>query len=535
MSADALIGLLPDLVMLMRRDGRILAAGGGHAVAELRPAPADGEGAASGWSEATRTLITQLVRRSISQRSTVEARLHEAGRAYDVRATAQGPDRALVVVRRLMAEAHEDAADSTGERPRPQLDRRGFMRRVKEAVTLASLQEKSLAVAVLHIEGIADIAQIIAARVSEQVLGAAILRLSAFEGLGLDAGPVWHLGQLGENALALLIESDDRVAIEACVAQICDRLREPVTLGDAEFRLTIYSGVGILGLDASSPRLLLDHARAASAEARRAATSDVRFFSDTVELRSLARLDMARELRDAITNRQIGIRYVGRHDLRTGRVVAWVSYLKWDHPLRGEIRPAEFLRIAASTGLSVPLSRAALEMFCADFAKRRWDADARVSFGALRDHVFHEDFLADIDAVLRDGKVPAERLELRISEKAFVACDPTTVRPLRKKGVQLVVDEVGRDMGSLASLARAPLWGLQLDRSWTTAIRSDDVAQLVCRAGLSVANALGFAPIATGVDSAAQRDALLEIGFRYGLGDLYAASAPQNITVALQA
>jgi EAL domain-containing protein (putative c-di-GMP-specific phosphodiesterase class I) len=101
--------------------------------------------------------------------------------------------------------------------------------------------------------------------------------------------------------------------------------------------------------------------------------------------------------------------------------------------------------------------------------------------------------------------------------------------------VQLVVDEVGRDMGSLASLARAPLWGLQLDRSWTTAIRSDDVAQLVCRAGLSVANALGFAPIATGVDSTAQRDALLEIGFRYGLGDLYAAGVPQNITAALQA
>src|SRR6185436_16876823 len=99
MSADALIGLLPDLVMLMRRDGRILAACGGHAVAELRPAPADGEGAAPGWSEATRTLITQLVRRSISQRSTVEARLHEAGRAYDIRATAQGPDRAVVVVR----------------------------------------------------------------------------------------------------------------------------------------------------------------------------------------------------------------------------------------------------------------------------------------------------------------------------------------------------------------------------------------------------------------------------------------------------
>ncbi len=534
MSADALIGLVPDLVMLMRRDGRIVASGGGQGLPELRPAS---ESLEPGWSEPTRTLLTQLVRRSISQRSTIEARFHEAGRHYEVRATAQGPDRSVVVIRRVLVDASEDAAEHTGERPRPQLDRRGFMRRLKEAVTLASLQERSLAVAVLHIEGITDIAQIIATRISEQVLNAAILRLSAFEGLGLDAGPAWHLGQISEDALALMIQSDDRAAVERCVSQICERLREPVSIADAEFRLTIYSGVAILGIDASSPRLLVDHARAAASEARRLASAEVRFYSDTVQLRSLARLDVARELRDAISNREIGVRFVSRHDLRTGRVVAWVGYMRWQHRLRGEIRPAEFLRMAESTGLAVALSRSVLESFCNEFARLspHWEPDVRVSFGALRDHVFHEDFAADLDAVLREGRVPADRLELRISENAFIACDPTTVRPLRKKGVQLVVDEVGRDMGSLASLARAPLWGLQLDRAWTTAIRSDDVARLVCRAGLSVANALGFAPIATGVDSAAQRDALLEIGFRYGIGDLYAAPVSPNITAALPA
>jgi predicted signal transduction protein with EAL and GGDEF domain len=536
MPADALIGQLPDLVMLMRRDGKLMALGGGQAMPELRSAAGE-VGAVPGWSDATRTLITQLVRRSISLRATTEARFHELGRAYDVRATAQGPDRAIVVIRGVLSDSAEDSADATGERPRPQLDRRGFMRRLKESVTLATLQEKSLAVAVIHIDGISDIAQIIATRVSEQVLGTAMQRLSAFDGLGLDGGPSWHIGQLGENTLALVIDSDDRTIIESCVARLCAQLQEPVTVGDAEFRLTVYSGVGVLGLDAGSPRLLLDHARAAAAEARRSAASGVFFFSDTIKLRSLARLDMARELRDAIENRQIGIRYVGRHDLRTGRVVAWVGYLRWEHPLRGEIRPAEFLRVAESTGLAVALSRAALQAFRADFPRfaATSDADVRLSFGALRDHVFHEDFLADMHTLLEEGGVPAERLELRIAEKVFIACDPVSVRPLRKKGVQLVVDEVGRDMGSLASLARAPLSGLQLDRGWTTAIRSDDVAQLVCRAGLSVANALGFAPIATGVDSAAQRDALLEIGFRYGIGDLYAAAGSQNITAAIPA
>jgi EAL domain-containing protein (putative c-di-GMP-specific phosphodiesterase class I) len=538
MPADALIGLLPDLVVLMRRDGHVLAMGGGHGVPDLRPAgDAAGEGAELPWSDATRTLLMQLVRRSISLRTTADARFHELGRLYEARATALGPDRAVALIRAVHAETPEDTPDTTGDRPRPELDRRGFMRRLKESVTLASLQEKSLAVAVLHIDGISDIAQIIATSVSEQVLSAAILRLSAFDGLGLEAGPAWQLGQLGENTLALVIESDDRAEIEACVSQVGVKLREPVAIGDAEFRLTIYSGVGILGLDASSPRLLLEHARAAAAEARRAASADVYFFSDTIKLRSLARMDMARELREAIANREIGFRYVGRHDLRTGRVVAWIGYLRWEHRLRGEIRPAEFLRVAESTGLAVPLSRAVIQAFGEDFVRLspKWEPDVRISFGALRDHVFHEDFLSDMERLLDEGAVPADRLELRIAEKTFVACDPTPCRALRKRGAQLVVDEVGRDMGSLASLARAPLWGLQLDRTWTTAIRADEVARLVCRAGLSVANALGFAPIASGVDSLAQRDALLEIGFRYGTGDLYAASVADNISAATPA
>ena len=87
--------------------------------------------------------------------------------------------------------------------------------------------------------------------------------------------------------------------------------------------------------------------------------------------------------------------------------------------------------------------------------------------------------------------------------------------------MRLVVDEVARGMGSLDLLARAPIWGLQLDRSWVTALRSDAVARKVCRAGIGLAAALGLTPIATGVDDAQQRDALLALGCRHGSGDLF--------------
>jgi EAL domain-containing protein (putative c-di-GMP-specific phosphodiesterase class I) len=287
--------------------------------------------------------------------------------------------------------------------------------------------------------------------------------------------------------------------------------------------------VAVLGQDATSPKILLDHARAAATEAQRSESAKVSFFTDTMKLRSLARLDIARELRDAIANRDIRLRYVGRHDLETGRLVSWVGYLRWIHPIRGEVRPVEFLRVAESTGLATALSRAVLSCLQQDFTAlaSQWDADVRISFGALRHHILHDDFAADIVRFLAEGSVPAHRLELRIAEKTFVARDAAVLKDLRQLGVQLVVDEVGRGLGSIDALARAPIWGLQLDRAWVTALRADaEVAPKVCRAGISMARALGLTPIATGVDAQEQREQLLALGCRHGSGDIFQDAVP---------
>jgi EAL domain-containing protein (putative c-di-GMP-specific phosphodiesterase class I) len=216
--------------------------------------------------------------------------------------------------------------------------------------------------------------------------------------------------------------------------------------------------------------------------------------------------------------------------LRSGRRVAWVGYLRWRHPLRGEIRPAQFLRIAQTTGLATSLSRSVLAQLPRDFAalSSRSEEDVRISLGALREHVLHEDFVADLQALLADAAIPPERLELRIAEKVFVARDCAEFRSLQRRGVQFVVDEVGRDAGSVAALARAPLWGLQLDRAWVGAVRSDELARKVCRAEIAMAQALSLTPIATGVDDAQQRDALLQLGCRHGSGDLYGDVEPET-------
>jgi predicted signal transduction protein with EAL and GGDEF domain len=528
MSTDSLLEQLPDLVLLVRRDGLVVAHSGGHGVGDLKPAQdASGKSIESLWPREAAVLLVQLVRKCIAQRTATELKFRHAGGEFEVRVSPQGPDRALCVVRPVLGAAQDPGLESSDERPRPQLDRRGFLQRFKESTALAALREKPIAVAVLHLDGIADIAQVIAPRISEQIMSTVILRLPAQD----EGEPSWYLGQLSDSLLAVVLETADRDVIDRCIARLCASLRQPVAVGDAQFHLTAYAGVAILGQDASTPKLLLDHARSAASEARRSGASAVCFFTDTLKLRSLARLDIARELHEAIESCDICFRYVGRHDLVTGRLVAWVGYLRWLHPLRGEIRPSEFLRVAEITGLAAALSRAVLTRLQQDFRElsAKSEGDVRISFGALRHHVLHDNFSRDIERFLVEGAVPAERLELRISEKTLIARDPADFLGLRERGVRLVVDEVGRGLGSLDWLARTPIWGLQLDRAWTTAIRRDPVALKVCRAGVAVATALGMTPIATGVDDEEQRAALLALGCRHGTGDLYQDAAPDII------
>jgi EAL domain-containing protein (putative c-di-GMP-specific phosphodiesterase class I)/GGDEF domain-containing protein len=526
MASQSLTDALPDLTVLMRRDGTILDHMGGRGVAALAlPTHAAGERLETFWPESAAATVKQLVRRAIAARKPMEASFNHANVAYEARVSAQGPDRAICTLRAALASAaSDDPLASTGEVLLPRLDRRGFLRRFQETLSLAALQEKAAAVAVIHLEGIVDIARGIDTKVSEQVLSAAILRIP-WNTSAAGGESWWYLGQLNETSLALVMEESDRDAIETLVSEVCASLREPVAMGDAEFHVTPYAGVAILGQDATSPKSLLDHARSASAEARRSGSRQPFFFSDTLRLRSLARLDIAREMRDAIENRDIRLRYVGRHDLATGRLVAQVGYLQWLHPLRGEVRPAEFLSVAESTGLATILSRVVMQGLRDDFsaAISQLDTDAKISFGPLRHHLLQDDFVSDIGRFLADGAVPAARFELRISERTFVALNPSVWESLRNFGIQIVIDEMGRGLGSLDRLARAPIYGVQLDRGWVTALAlsNNEVAFKVCRAGISAATALGLTPIATGVDDEEQRRALLELGCWQGSGDLY--------------
>ncbi len=510
----------PDLVLAVRRDGTLLAFTGGRRVPALVPhSQAIDQPMDSLWPAEAATVLKQLCRKAIASRGTAEACFHSNGKDYEARVFAEGPDRALCVVRARSPQQSQESQDAVSA-PHATLDRRGFLNHFQQALAIAALREVQAALIVVDVEGIEDIADI-DGRVAQDVFEAALLRLRDAPRLS----DIKHsdIGPLNESQLCMVVETADRLAIEEFVSRLQANLRQPVHLHGNAWHLSCFAGVSLLGRDASAPKELVDQARIAAGEARRAAAVRPQFFSDTMKLNSVARLDVARELHDAVRAHVLSMRYVGRHDLLSGRLDAVTAYVTWPHPLRGEVSPKEFLGVAESTGMAAPLSREMLLMLRRDIARltAQLDVSVRFSYGPLRHHLLHDDFVADIDQFLRDSALPAERLEIRIAERTFVAIAPTTIEKLAQRGMRIVIDEVGRSMGSFSRLASLPLWGLQLDRSFVEDLQGEGTALRLCRAGIAAASALGLSSIATGVDDDAKRQVLMASGCRFGTGDLY--------------
>lgn len=527
MTVEALISAVPDLVAFIRRDGIILNHLGGRALGALGQAPdIDGQHVEAVWPPQVASLVLQLMRRALRSRSNTTARFVEQGSEYEARVGADGPDRVLCVLRNLTAEDPAARGGRTAEHESAGLARRGFLSRFKQAVADATLRDSPLAVCVIHLEGLTDIARTIDFNISEQ-LATTLLRRLPQPGAGSGAGQMgWYLGQLADGVIAAVVTgSTERDAITDVVTALCNSLQQPVSIGDAEFCLTPHAGVAILGADASAANPLLEHARAAALESRRAQGPGIHFYSDTLRLRSLARLDVAHELREAVASREVRLRYVGRHELVSGRLTGVVAYLTWLHPLRGPVRPAEFIPIAEHTGLAPVLSRAVLSQLQDDWEllRGRVGGGVRISFSALRHHLAGDTFAQDIGALFKSGCLTPEQLELRISERTLprvTGCEKTLGR-LARAGVRLVIDEVGAGASSLASLARFPIHALQLDRSCVVAADEHLAALKVCRATIALARALELTPIATGVDDEQRRGQLAALGCEEGLGDLY--------------
>ncbi|SHI68471.1 diguanylate cyclase (GGDEF) domain-containing protein [Roseomonas rosea] len=355
------------------------------------------------------------------------------------------------------------------------------------------------------------------------------LLIAAADRIRLCLRPGDMIARLGGDEFAALI---DGAASATAVAQLAERVACEV---GAEYRIDgqavsvgVSIGIALAPRDGGSADLLLRHADMALYEAKGAGRGTHRFFDWSMSSRLQARRDMEAELRVALAREELELFYQPQMAI-DGGVLGFEALVRWWHPERGLVSPAEFIPVAEDCDLILPLGEWVLRTACAEAAA--WPEPVRVGVNLSAAQFAGRDMYASVAAALRYSGLPAERLELEITE-AIVLKDSqevvSTLRRIRALGVRVALDDFGTGYSSIAYLRSFPLDKIKIDRSFVRDLAHSDSAAAIVRAISTLGATLGLTLNAEGVETEAQLEQLRQLGCSEVQGFLFSALRPSR-------
>jgi diguanylate cyclase (GGDEF)-like protein/PAS domain S-box-containing protein len=316
-------------------------------------------------------------------------------------------------------------------------------------------------------------------------------------------------------------------------------IAEPLVVDGRELNIAVSIGIAF-GCDASVDRdELLRHADIALYRAKAKGKNRYDVFDETMHDAVLKRIELDADLRHAIDREEFVLYYQPTISLETGAILGVEALIRWQHPERGLVSPAEFIPIAEETGLILPLGDWILRTACRQGA--RWLAASRglarftLSVNLSSRQFAQPGLVQQIAAVLEETGFPAECLALEITETDAMGDAESTVhrlRELKALGVQLAVDDFGTGYSSLAYLKRFPVDVLKIDRSFVSGIETDAVDMAIVTATVSLARALGLRVVAEGVETPDQLARLRDVDCDGAQGYLFARPLPADDVTA---
>ena len=331
------------------------------------------------------------------------------------------------------------------------------------------------------------------------------------------------VARLGGDEFAVLLPRGSAELAEAFAARIHEALEQPFELGGFSLEVAASVGIAVFGEHGEDADALLQHADVAMYLAK-GAHAGTAVYSAEQDTNDAERLALAGELRRAIEQEELVVHYQPKADLQTGRIVGVEALVRWIHPERGFIPPDAFIPIAERTGLIKPLSRYVLRTAidqCAAWAAEGLDLHVAVNL-TIPDLLDLE--LPDrIAAMLADARVPADRLELEVTESTILA-DPFRVRHvidrLNELGIGFAIDDFGTGYSSLAYLKQLPVQTIKIDRSFVMDMIESESDAAIVRSTIDLARNLGLRVVAEGVETEAMWDKLREQGATLAQGYL---------------
>ena len=313
----------------------------------------------------------------------------------------------------------------------------------------------------------------------------------------------------GDEFVVMLDKISDRHQVAVIARKILAALMSPIELAGHECSTTGSIGIAVFPDNGNDALMLTKNADIAMYLAKEEGKNDFRFFSSEIKTPPIERLMLEADLRHALKLDQFTLHYQPKHDAQTGQITGLEALLRWAHPELGDVPPMQFISLAEETGLIIPIGLWVLETACAQNMAWQRDGLPAISMAVnLSPRQFlDENLLRDIDEVLRSTGMPAQLLQLEITESMVMQNVDRAIKLLdqiQSRGVRLAIDDFGTGYSSMSLMKQFPIDTIKIDRSFVHDLENSSADRAIAKAIISMGKALGLSVVAEGVETAEQ-------------------------------
>ena len=387
-------------------------------------------------------------------------------------------------------------------------DRRMFRQRLAERLTALKRDQQPFAVLCVDLDRFKAINDTLGHPVGDALLRKVGERLSK---AAREGDVVARLG--GDEFAVILTGADQPQAAEALAARLVDLIGRTYLVDGHMLNIGASIGIAVAPGDGEDADALLKHADLALYRAKADGRGVFRFFEAGMDARMQARRSLEIDLRKALALKEFQLAYQPQVRSSDGAVVGFEALLRWTHPERGSVSPADFIPLAEEIGLITPIGEWVLRTACADAAT--WPEAISLAVNVSPVQFRGAKLIDTVTSALARSGLPSHRLELEITEGALLDNTDTVLKVLnnlRELGVRISMDDFGTGYSSLSYLQKFPFTKIKIDQSFVHSMQDSPDCHAIVRAVVALGSSLGMKTTAEGVETEAQRERICAEG-----------------------
>ena len=373
--------------------------------------------------------------------------------------------------------------------------------RLSQAIVSAPRHSNIVAVLFLDLDGFKHINDSLGHSIGDKLLQSIARRL-----VGCVRGSDTVSRQGGDEFIVLLSELAQSEDAAVSAGRVLQALAEAHSIDRHDLHITASIGVSVYPDDGPDAETLVKNADTAMYQAKENGRQSYQFFKPVMNVRAVERQSIEEHLRRALERQEFALHYQPKIDLKTGEISGAEALIRWTHPVRGLLSPAQFIPVAEDCGLILPIGQWVLREACEQ--ARAW-ADAGLPLVTMAVNIssmeFREDnFLESVFTTLSETGLDPKSLELELTESVLMKraeSAASVLKTLRARGVQVALDDFGTGYSSLSYLRRFPINALKIDQSFVRQITSTPDDTSIVTAVISMGRSLKLRVVAEGVET----------------------------------